>query len=298
MSTQDESAFADYLQGKSSVSARYRQLQNDQLQHDEVPPALDQQVLQQARAALQSPAANEPSFWARWNKPLAMAASLLVITSVIIKLGQQSRIEPQFTQQSPAVETKIVEEIAPPAIATPEVALGNTQEAKTVVASRDEATANRQAQPAALADAASLADTALGRSAAEAIAPPPPALNLPVVAAPSAPAPAETSAERREQDNTARGNALQKVATSIATAERPTAAAAQSPVATVGAVRSLNTLRTDEELTSDPARWLEQIRELRAQSKSVEADAAWVQFRKAWPEYVVSIDDKARPASP
>ncbi len=296
MSTQDESAFDDYLQGKSSVSARYRQLQNDQLQHDEVPLALDQQVLQQARAALQPPAANEPSFWARWNKPLAMAASLLVITSVVIKLGQQSRIEPQFTQQSPAVETKIVEEIAPPAIATPEVVLGNTQEAKTVVASRDEATANRQAQPAALADAASLADTALGRSAAEAVAPPPPALNLPAVAAPSAPAPAETSAERREQDNTARGNALQKVATSIA--ERPVAAAAPAPVAVVGAINSLNTLRTDEELTSDPARWLEQIRELRAQNKSVEADAAWVQFRKAWPEYVVSINDKARPASP
>lgn len=304
MSTQDDSAFDDYLQGKSSVSAQYRQLRNGQLRHDqlqleEVPPALDQQVLQQARAALQAPAANEPSFWARWNKPLAMAASLLVITSVVIKLGQQSRIEPQFAEESPAVETQIMEEFSPPALAIPEAALSSKQEANAVAATRDEAAARRQAQPAALADAA------LGRSAPEAIAPPPPALSLQVAAAPSAPAPAETSAERREQDNTARRDTLQKVATPIVvTAERPAAAAparnmgpAQAPVASVGAV-SLNALRTDEELTSDPVRWLQTIRELRAQNKTVEADAAWAQFRKAWPEYVVSVDDKARPATP
>jgi hypothetical protein len=44
----------------------------------------------------------------------------------------------------------------------------------------------------------------------------------------------------------------------------------------------------------DPQQWLEEIRELRRNRKSAEADRQWVLFREAFPDYQVADDDIAR----
>jgi hypothetical protein len=44
---------------------------------------------------------------------------------------------------------------------------------------------------------------------------------------------------------------------------------------------------------SDPAKWLEEIRDLRRAGKTAEADAAWERFREAFPDFPVAQDDVA-----
>jgi hypothetical protein len=44
----------------------------------------------------------------------------------------------------------------------------------------------------------------------------------------------------------------------------------------------------------DPQRWLENIRQLRKEGKSTEADREWERFRAAFPDYAVADDDAAR----
>jgi hypothetical protein len=44
---------------------------------------------------------------------------------------------------------------------------------------------------------------------------------------------------------------------------------------------------------ADPAKWLEEIRDLRRAGKTAEADAAWERFREAFPDFPVAQDDVA-----
>jgi hypothetical protein len=44
---------------------------------------------------------------------------------------------------------------------------------------------------------------------------------------------------------------------------------------------------------SDPAKWLEEIRDLRRAGKTAEADAAWERFREVFPDFPVAQDDVA-----
>ena len=53
------------------------------------------------------------------------------------------------------------------------------------------------------------------------------------------------------------------------------------------------TADADAEQT-DPAKWLEDIRELRRDGKTAEADVAWERFRAAFPDFPVDTDDLAR----
>jgi hypothetical protein len=48
------------------------------------------------------------------------------------------------------------------------------------------------------------------------------------------------------------------------------------------------------DLRSDPQKWLESIRELRRAGKVEEADRAWQEFHKAFPNFPVADDDLAR----
>ena len=51
---------------------------------------------------------------------------------------------------------------------------------------------------------------------------------------------------------------------------------------------------TRADLRSDPQKWLESIRELRRAGKGEEADRAWQEFHKAFPNFPVADDDLAR----
>lgn len=44
----------------------------------------------------------------------------------------------------------------------------------------------------------------------------------------------------------------------------------------------------------DPAKWLEEIRDLRRAGKAVDADREWKLFREAFPDFRVADDDLAR----
>jgi hypothetical protein len=45
---------------------------------------------------------------------------------------------------------------------------------------------------------------------------------------------------------------------------------------------------------AEPAKWLEEIRDLRRAGKTAEADLAWERFRKQFPNFPVAEDDLAR----
>jgi len=63
-----------------------------------------------------------------------------------------------------------------------------------------------------------------------------------------------------------------------------------------GAAASESRPASDDERAdrSDPAAWLEDIRDLRRAGKSADADREWDLFRKAFPDFEVADDDLAR----
>jgi hypothetical protein len=81
----------EYLRGGSAVSQQYRQLRSA-----EVPAQIDQLVLRQAHEAVKSrPQKSQPEQsrnansrqWLRWSGPLALAASAVLIVSIVIESG-------------------------------------------------------------------------------------------------------------------------------------------------------------------------------------------------------------------
>jgi negative regulator of sigma E activity len=89
MSEPNDRAFEDYLEGKSAVSARYRELSTD-----DVPPEIDAAVMARARAAIASRASNSSrlpkmSAWRRWRAPLAVAASAVLVVSILLNAGPE-----------------------------------------------------------------------------------------------------------------------------------------------------------------------------------------------------------------
>jgi hypothetical protein len=78
----DEQFLEEYLKGKSTVSQQYRQMSAD-----DVPADLDRRVLRQAHDAVKQ---RKPSnVWRRWSAPLALAASAVLVLSIVIESGVQ-----------------------------------------------------------------------------------------------------------------------------------------------------------------------------------------------------------------
>ena len=77
----DEQQLDDYLRGGSDVSRQYRQLHGST-----VPPELDRLVLRQAQEAVKSRPAKSRA-WMRWTGPLALAASAVLVVSIVIESG-------------------------------------------------------------------------------------------------------------------------------------------------------------------------------------------------------------------
>lgn len=122
----DEQQLDEYLKGDSSVSRQYRQLHSA-----EVPASLDRLVLRQAEDAVKNRTSKGRPAWVRWTAPLAVAASAVLVLSIVVETGLRDETAvlqaPQPTMQakqrdlaeSKAEEAAASEEAAPASGAAP-----------------------------------------------------------------------------------------------------------------------------------------------------------------------------------
>jgi hypothetical protein len=178
----DDAALNEYLRRDSAVSQRYRELDAAA-----VPAALDQAVLAQAKAAV---ADKKVSRWrgvTRWSAPLALAASVVVVVSIVLQ---------------PSMQNELSRTAAPTAVPLPKVIRSEQYDNAAVPeakkeASREDAVAEKAPVMIMLPDR--LSDT-------------PPAVEL-MLPAPS-PAPAQRSAPVPEAASESEEKAKQSIARS------------------------------------------------------------------------------------
>jgi hypothetical protein len=304
----DIKALDEYLKGGSDISQRYRELGRE-----DVPPELDRRVLDEARAAVANVKGGRSRSWLRWSAPVALAASLVLVVTVVIESGvqndasfatkvmQEKAAEPQFVPEAPA---PVVLQV-PPAAAPEEILARSVQADKRtkMEAERSDNAAREEVR----AEAKGMRDQALVTSPAAidtmnvdspesqlANSQPPPSPAF--AGAPSA----RPASSRAEVDSTvakvpADSEELSEVSsTSNSRARR--AGRTAGPRSTIPSALSTETRPAADEdaVESDPAKWLEQIRDLRRASKVDEADRAWLRFREAYPDFPVASDDLAR----
>jgi len=83
----DDAALNEYLRRDSAVSQRYRELDAA-----EVPAALDQAVLAQAKAAVTDKKVSRWRGVTRWSAPLALAASVVLVVSIVLQPSMQNEM--------------------------------------------------------------------------------------------------------------------------------------------------------------------------------------------------------------
>jgi len=310
LDTVDETALNDYLRRDSAVSQRYRELDADA-----VPASLDHAVLAQARAAI---AEKKPSRWrgvTRWSAPLALAASVVVVVSIVrepamrkVQTVPVAAPAPMANESAP-LRYEMPEEEAP-VRAIPQstaAAVTQEQEARKRMQVSPEA---KQARPAESMRAKkfeldrNVRDEAVSNAqqlAAQSVATPPPP---PVEFAP----PPNTNIahpiamSRDDVAAAAQRRALPPPSDSdlsevIVTGQvrRPAPSSGAGPRGTVPALPKPDGA-VDEAFSEDePEAWLRRIREWRNEGLSRRADDEWLRFRQKYPDFVVEDADIARP---
>jgi hypothetical protein len=276
----DIKALDEYLKGHSDVSQRYRELGGES-----VPPELDRRVLAAAREAVANEGAKGARSWLRWSAPIALAASVVLVLTVVLESGLQKDTPVPAKQPQPVQVVPIAIDDARPLHAdvppTPEPAVADVR---------------RQLREYAPPPEIKLEDP---QTASNAIA---------TVAQPAAPPPAaapevtferksversDKSIERSEAEADVSGDFSEVTVTGTHMRRGAGRAAAGSRSAIAGEAFSS---KPQEERAdrADPQAWLEQIRELRRTGKSDEADREWQRFREAFPDFQVADDDIAR----
>ncbi len=281
----DDQQLDEYLKGDSSVSRHYRQLPGE-----EVPALLDRRVLREAEDAVKRP--SRP-VWMSWAKPLAVAASAVLVVSIAIETGlKDETLVTSQTVQAPAAARRAEESGAAPAAPTSEVKVP-----PPVVYVEP-------AKSPTFADAMSIDVPEPAPTAA-----PAPEMSArfkqPVV---SETADAEiqqdlAKAEQEDKASLAADELRQKSAGEQAAREQVPIAAQRraEPAAVVSYSRPLssnaNSMATLQKTYTDPEAWLKDIRQLREDNKQDEADREWRRFREAFPDYAVPETDSARAAT-
>jgi hypothetical protein len=305
----DEAALAEYLKGGSAVSQRYREVSSD-----EVPADLDRRVLEMARV----PSPNRkwirgPSpFLRRWSAPLALAASTVLVVSIVIESGVHEGVEPVASERTaprpaaapPPAEIGLkraledVQSPSPPALqpeeqkAAPPAAPATARREKAA----DVAASARRAQQLMEQTASAVSTQRQELATGEAHAVSAPDTDLAKAQAPASDRPAASSRETytRASDSS---DELGEIAVTGSTMRRD-AAGGSGPRNTIR--RQAAPAYEEERDAAGPPRtpevWLEEIRELRKQGREREADEEWRGFRKTHPDYVVPDDDRARPS--
>jgi hypothetical protein len=309
----DEQQLDEYLKGDSSVSRQYRQLPGE-----DVPPSLDRLVLRQAEDAVKRP--SRPA-WMRWTAPIAVAASAVLVVSIVVETGlkDETMVTSQAVQPKQAadaaspVETRMIEESAgvpppPPKaeVPPPVVFIEPVQESRALA----EAMPTFVPAPAAApAPAPEPERKALARQPT-AIEPAAPEIRGQIAAAEQEDkaasaadaALADASREKSARDEISREQ--QQSATQRATrSEQDQAAGARgaAPAAVLSYSRPISATATDNVATlkrtyTDPEAWLKDIRQRRKDNKQEEADSEWRRFRETFPDFEVAETDAAREA--
>jgi hypothetical protein len=268
----DDKALDEYLARGSDVSRRYRELDDDT-----VPPEVDRRVLAEARAAA-SRSQSGGRAWMRWSAPVALAASAVLVLSIVIESGDQEEtfgLKEQVGDARPAKQ-----EVAAPKAAT--VPAERPVEVFTGV--EPDATFEPQAPPpvraAVPAPSAQARDRALARQTEE-------RAQLQGLVRPQADAEeVQVTANRRREV------VMESASSAAAEQSVPRDTIGRSSVS--GARASAEAELTDRAFQRiEPQDWLEEIRQLRRDGKPREADLAWEQFRKEFPDYQVAADDIA-----
>jgi hypothetical protein len=301
----DEQPLDEYLKGDSSVSRQYRQLPGE-----DVPPSLDHLVLRQAQDAVKRP--SRPP-WMRWTAPLAVAASAVLVVSIVVETGR--RDETVVTASAPptmqqkraaetAMETRMIEESAdvppPPKLAVPppEVSLADVQADAAPAFAPEPSAPIPAAAPAPAPERKALARQPMANEAVAAGA------LLPEQIAKAERQKAALEQAAREQELSASQRAMRGEQNELAgprdTVEptAPTAVLSYSrPISANAASSRADSMATLQKTYTDPEAWLKDIRQLRKDNKQEEADREWRRFVAAFPNYEVAETDAAREAA-
>jgi hypothetical protein len=302
----DEQQLDDYMKGGSNVSQQYRQLH-----HAEVPADLDRLVLNQAHDAVKSTRPAKSRTWMRWTAPLALAASAVLVVSIVIESGVR---DGEVLMSAPAS--------APAQVAAPMEA---KREAADSDAAGNAAIEMRMPEPAPAAARANRAPQVAPPKAEVVVqdkAYSPPQLpsaefaNEIPVPPPAAPSLAEPDRSRsiksdapavandaqpsvsRAVDVSAFKEAEQAIARQGVTStaiQQSAAVPAAAPAREVAADAVAEEEKSQAlQQYSDPELWLRDIRQLRRENQKEQADKEWRRFRVQFPDYVIDEGDTAR----
>lgn len=266
----DDKALDEYLSGRSQISQHYRALADGV--RDTVPPELDRRILAQARDAVAQAEAAPVDGLARlrtkrrrlmqWGVPAALAASAVLVVSIVIQSGVQHEV--RAVNEHPVAAPAAAAPPPPAVMIEPQITSASEPESAIEVPpppAAKQAPKVRQVAPPAPAPAA-MADSLEQRARA---------------AAPQATSPAEDPARYKPTATSPRAERERDDIPKEMSANR------QSSMVSAGSI----------DLHGDPQRWLEHIRELRRNGKQVEADSDWKQFRVRYPDYPVAETDAA-----
>lgn len=322
-----EQQLDEYLKGDSSVSRQYRQLHSA-----EVPAELDQLVLRQAEDAVKNRPAHGRPAWVRWTAPLAVAASTVLVLSIVIQTGVRDETAtqraPQPTmqaQQRERAESKAEERQAGESVtdeSTADESAADESAADERVIAEQAAPVSGFVPPAEVAPEpatdSQVEDYAQPQYTAPA-APPPPKLDTPSPRAMRSEAPQAVAQDRsppppaaapvtimpaRSVSRAAEDAARVLQASSIEESARKQSAGVanqavreeERSLAETAYSRQISAPISAPRAYTDPEVWLKDIRELRKENKQEQADREWRRFRAAFPKYEVAETDLAREA--
>jgi hypothetical protein len=310
----DGKALEEYLKGDSAVSRRYRELGSD-----EVSPELDRRVLAEAQAAVEKRSTAKstqrpPHRWLLWGAPLAVAASAVLVFSIVLEGGLQENVilssaplTSREPAQAPARESVQHDAQAPAAaspapIEQPQAQSGQIEHSKVAAPLAGTAapaaaksdlpttTENKRERSAEVAPHAAVSESRIAPAFAgsERSAPPvvPPGFSTTQTRPVRPPTDERTAPEASDL-------AMSRQFASAVMHEP--AAGAANDASTVSVAASFEAAREQLPLSTDPQRWLEYIRELRKDGKTAQADHEWQRFLDTFPNYTVSDTDAARP---
>jgi hypothetical protein len=312
----DEQQLDEYLRGGSDVSRQYRQLHSA-----DIPVDLDRRVLREAQEAVKAQPAKSRK-WMRWAGPLALAASTVLVVSIVIESGVHE-------------ETYLTA----PASAPAEVAMKQEAAERPAVGNAADEPALEQDKAAGAANDASAVpvlpvmpvDSPVYDVVPEPVAPKVPAPSRQRTFAISQPAPApapppasqiqgaQPPEEVEVRAPKLRRQEMNSSSTPVSVTSSEDMNAGIDEVAVTGARRRIEPKQTagprntiaapatrdsrddaDEEQVdepsnySDPEQWLREIRQLRKDNKHELADREWRRFRYVFPDYQVAENDLAR----
>lgn len=245
-----DAGLEDYLARRSSLSRRYRELEDDA-----PPPELDARVLAEARRAVEQSNTHRTRSM-RWRAPLAVAATVLLTVAVVLEVTQRPAGEnapvPQGSKEQATTPAESAAVSSTPAEAAP---------------ARD--TVGRESQPPQQTSAP--AASVEGRSA-------------PIESGGSV---RDVESERQVLEASRAEQTAAPHAGPAAGAERDSRTAAPAEMSSL-ARETDETVSGDSpaEMSDpqDPEAWLERIEALRVAGRTAEADAELERFRQAFPD--------------